>query len=298
MTTAIPYFGEILALLTAIVWAFGVICFKKSGETVHPIALNLFRIGFALLLLIPTMLMMGEDLLPPLSGGDYALVMFSGVLGIGISDTLFFRCLNLLGAGLSAVVDCLYSPVVVGLSILWLGERLSAWQVMGVIMIISAVFTATRREPCAPIPRSDMLWGVFFGATAMLTMGVGIVMIKPLLDRAPIFWTAQTRLFGGLLSIGLVLALHPRRARICGTLAVRDGWGYTIAAAFFGTYLAFVLWLSGMKYANVSIAAALNQTNNIFIFIFAWLFLREPITPLRTLGIGMGVTGAALVTFA
>ncbi|UCH79523.1 MAG: EamA family transporter [Candidatus Coatesbacteria bacterium] len=46
-----------------------------------------------------------------------------------------------------------------------------------------------------------------------------------------------------------------------------------------------------------SVASALNQTANVFIFIFAALLLREPITARRTVGIILGVVGAILVSF-
>jgi len=57
------------------------------------------------------------------------------------------------------------------------------------------------------------------------------------------------------------------------------------------------LWLAGMKYAQASTASALNQTSNIFIFIFAALLLKERITPLRLIAIIVGVAGAVMVTF-
>jgi len=58
-----------------------------------------------------------------------------------------------------------------------------------------------------------------------------------------------------------------------------------------------VLWLAGMKYTLASIASALNQTSNIFVFTFAALLLREPINLQRVIGILLGVSGALLVTF-
>ena len=70
---------------------------------------------------------------------DYWMLLVSGALGIGISDTFFFMSLNRLGAALSAIVDCLYSPFIIGLSVLWLGESLSVIQILGVVMIVSAV---------------------------------------------------------------------------------------------------------------------------------------------------------------
>jgi drug/metabolite transporter (DMT)-like permease len=56
-----------------------------------------------------------------------------------------------------------------------------------------------------------------------------------------------------------------------------------------------LVWLAGMKFTQASIAAALNQTSTIFLFVFASLFLHEPITPRRILAIALAVCGALLV---
>ena len=58
-----------------------------------------------------------------------------------------------------------------------------------------------------------------------------------------------------------------------------------------------LLWLAGMKFTQASIAAALNQTSNIFIFVFAFLILKEPLNRLRVIAIAVGICGVLLVTF-
>jgi drug/metabolite transporter (DMT)-like permease len=70
-----------------------------------------------------------------------------------------------------------------------------------------------------------------------------------------------------------------------------------LSSSIIGGYLAMVCWLGGMKLTQASIAAALNQTNTIFILIFAAIILKEPITPSRAVAIFMAVGGAMLVTF-
>ena len=122
------YLGEILALLTAVAWAIAVILFKKSGETVHPIGLNLFKNLLAVVLLVPTMWLLGRTIFLEVPLSDYGVVLISGILGISIADTLFFVSLNALGAGLSAIVVCMYSPFIIALSMIWLGESLTLWQ--------------------------------------------------------------------------------------------------------------------------------------------------------------------------
>lgn len=297
MNTSIPYLGEGLALLTAIIWAFAVILFRKSGETVHPIALNLFKNTLALLLFIPTMLLFGEALLRPVPVNTYILLLLSGVIGIGVGDTMFFKSLNLLGAGLMAIVDCLYSPFIIGLAIIWIGESLTLLQMVGVFLIISAVLIATHKKARGKISRQNLLRGIFYGVAALACMAIGIVMIKPLLEHSPLLWVTEIRLFGGFVTLVLILLFHPARRKIIGSLISTHSWTYTIAGSFFGAYVAMLVWLGGMKYTQASIASALNQTSTIFIFIFAALILKERINLRRILGIILALLGSFLVLF-
>ncbi len=298
METISAHLGEATALLTAIIWALAVIMFKKSGEEVHPVGLNLFKVMLAAVLLVPTAWLFGESLLRPAPIEDYLLLLLSGVLGIGIADTLFFKSLNALGAGLSAIVDCLYSPFIIGLSILWIGESLSFIQAVGAAMIVSAVLTAvSETNGKHAVDRRQILFGILWGTLAMATMAVGIVMVKPLLDRSPLIWASEWRIIGGGLSLLLALPFYPRRRAIIKSIAHPKRFVHTFFGSFVGGYLAMVLWIAGMKYTQASTAAALNQTSNIFIFIFAAIFLREKITPLRVAGILLGVGGLFLVTF-
>ena len=288
-------YGEILALTTAAIWAIAVILFKKSGETVGPLGLNLFKNTFALLLIPPTMLAFGQALFRPAPLNDYVLLMLSGVLGIGISDTLFFKSLNLLGAARSAIVDCLYSPVIIVLSVFWLGERLTLAQATGALIIVSAVFTIGREKGLVQITRRQLIAGILLGITSMVAMGIGIVMIKPLLERSPVLWAIEIRLVGAAVSLFVILAFYPKRREVVRSIMDARGWKYTIPGAFLGTYIALMFWIGGMKYAPASIASALNQTSNIFIFVLAAIFLKESMTRYKVIGMVLAVIGVFLV---
>ena len=289
--------GEVLALLTAVTWAAAVILFKKSGETVHPIGLNLFKDLLAVVLLVPTIWLFGETLFYPASWQDYGIIFLSGALGIGVADTLFFKSLNILGAGLSAIIDCLYSPFVIGLSLLFLGESLTLLQMIGALMIISAVLTAVTETQANVSDRMTIIKGSIYGALAQACTATGVVMVKPVLERSPLLWVTEMRLLAGSLFLIAFLAFHPNRKRIIKSVTTRLGFGYTFFGSLAGGYLAMALWLGGMKFTQASTAAVLNQTSNIFIFILAALFLKEKITFLRLIGILVGVGGALLVTF-
>lgn len=294
----VSYNGELLALGTAVIWSFAVILFKKSGETVHPLGLNLFKNTLTMLLIPPTMLLIGRKLLLSAPMADYALLMLSGVLGIGIADTLFFKSLNLLGAARSAIVDCLYSPVIILLSIFWLGERLTLIQAAGAVLIVSAILVTGREKGLVEITRRQLVAGILLGTAAMVTMGAGIVIIKPILERSPVLWAIEIRLIGAAFSLLLILGVHPDRREVVRSVMEVKSWKYMIPGSILGTYIALMFWIGGMKYAPASIASALNQTSNIFVFILAALFLNETITRYKVAGIVMAVCGVFLVILA
>jgi drug/metabolite transporter (DMT)-like permease len=290
------HLGEIYALSTAFVWAVAVIFFKKGGDTVHPIALNLLKNLVAVTLFVPTAWLMGESLLHPASGQDYAIMLLGGVIGIALSDTLFFVSLNLLGASLMAIVDCMYSPFIILLSLLFLHETLEFYQVIGAVLIIAAVLAPVFEKRNSNVDRRRIIIGTLWGAAALATMAGSLVMIKPILNNSPIIWASFLRMSGGTLGLFVFLVFYPRRRAVLATLRGK-GLKYGLIGSVIGSYLAMMLWLAGMKYTKASIAAALNQTSNIFIFLLAWIILKETITKERVVGIILGVVGAVLVTF-
>ncbi len=290
------YLGEFWALMTAITWSSAVILFKKSGETVHPLGLSLFRTVLATVLFIPTVWLMGHDVFHDATSRDYAIILLSGLLGIGLADVLYLQCLNTLGASLTAIVDCLYSPSVIALSMIWLGETLNLMQMVGVFLIISAVLTATGMRKAHQLEMRTILLGVLWGGLAMILTAVSIVIVKPVLEQQSLVWVNLWRTVAGMTLLSAVLALHPRRVKIARSVFASGRRIYTWSGAFLGTYVAVMMWLAGLKYTQASIAAALNQSSNVFIFVFAGMFLKEQLTALKWVGIVLGVGGVLLVT--
>jgi drug/metabolite transporter (DMT)-like permease len=292
-----PYLGQTLALISAVAWAFAVILFKKSGETVHPIALNLFKNFLTMVLLLPTMAILHKVLFRPVQFSEYAIFLISGILGLAIGDTLFFMSLNRIGAGLSAIVGYMYSPSIIILSVLFLKESLTLLQILGVILILSALLSTTQIKLPENLSRKKLLIGILWGVLSAVATAIGVVLMKPMLGKTPLLWATEIRLFAGFFGLLLVTLFLPNRKKIINSLFTKKGLGYTIGGTIVGTYISIVVWLGGMKYTQASIAAPLNQVSNLFVFVFAALFLKEPITIRRFLAIIIAFLGAFLVFF-
>ena len=113
--------GEFFALGCGLVWATAVIFFRKSGHSVAPFPLNLFRVSVSILLFLVTLVFMRQPLFGVAPLKDYLILMASGVMAIAISDTLFHMALNRVGAGINAIVNALYSPFILLFALLLLG---------------------------------------------------------------------------------------------------------------------------------------------------------------------------------
>lgn len=289
--------GELFALSTALIWGFAVILFKKSGEKVPPFTLNFFRVGLASVLFILTFVVMREDLLGRAPLKDYLILIASGVIAIAISDTMFHKCLNMVGAGINAIVDCLYSPSIVFFAYILLGERFNFWHYCGMAVILTGVLITTRIEPPEGSTRKHLLIGISWGVLSMITLGLGIVIAKPVLDRSPVLWATAVRQIGCFLVMLPVALLSPQRGRIFRVFIPHMHWKYMVPATVLGSYLALIFWIAGMKYTQAGVAAILNQTSSIHILIFASIFLKEPFTRYKFWAAFLAMCGVLMVSF-
>jgi drug/metabolite transporter (DMT)-like permease len=286
--------GEFFSLACALAWAVAVILFKKSGESLAPVPLNLFKNVLGLALMLLTVLAVSGTAwpgIPPLAVG---VALLSGFLGIGVGDTLYFRALNAVGASRMAVAQTLYSPFVIVLSAAYLAERLTLLQCAGVALVIGGILLVNR-VPALHLDRAALRRGLLEAAASVLAMAAGVVMAKPLLERYDFLWIVTLRIVGGVL--GMLVFMPPARdfARIRAAFAGVRHWPHVIAGSVVGTYISMLLWLAGYKYTQASVAAVLNEMAAVFILALAALFLGDRLRPAQLAGSAVAAAGVLLV---
>jgi drug/metabolite transporter (DMT)-like permease len=291
--------GEFYSLACAVLWAFAVILFRRGGEHVPPVALNLFKDVVGLALFLVTLLLLGIPLVPaevPLS--DWLVLLLSGAVGVGLADSLFFASLNRLGAGRSAIVDCLYAPLVVLCSAVYLDEP-AGWTVLLAMVLMSCAILIGTWEPgrgAGATPSRSVRAGVAMGALSMVFMASAIVAAKPVLDRTDPWWAAAVRLAGGVAVLATQGAFPSNRAGVAAAFKPGRLWRITVPSAVIGAYLAMIVWIAGMKYTYTTIASVLNQSSSVFVLFLAAVLLRERLTARKVVAIAMGFAAGVLVS--
>ena len=307
-------FGELCSILSALAWAIGLMYYRQLGDTLPPLQLNFLKNLLVLAMLLPAVPLLHGLALPHFTLWQVAAAVGSGLLGIGIADTLYFRALNELGAGRMGVLGNLYSPFVILLSVMFLGESLGPLQMLGFGLVSLGVWIAAwpRKGKALPpavsaeiLPPAEAktsatphpLRGLLYGLLAVLLMAISVVMVKRVLEAQPLLWTTSLRMVGALVGMAALAGVRGEWRQLAPP-TVGMPWGRLAFAAFIGQFLAMVLWLAGYKFTQASVAAILNETASVFILILAVLWLKEPLTRRALIGVGLTLSGVSCMLLA
>ena len=287
--------GEIFALASALGWALAVVLLRRSGETLPAFELNLFKNCFGLALLIPTILLIDGIAIPYYTSTELFLVLMSGLLGIAVADTWYLTALNMMGASRTGIVSALFSPFVIFLSAVFLGEHLVPWQWFGFVLVMAGVLLVTWRTHRSSVDTSHLRKGLAYAVGAVFMMAVGIVMAKEILETRSFLWTMGLRFVGGITGMLALFLFRDRWLSAKRNFTRPQPWGTIILASFLGAYFALILWLAGYKMIDASVASVLNSTNVVFIVLLAWLILGEQINRRKLAGMALTVGGVIVM---
>jgi drug/metabolite transporter (DMT)-like permease len=304
--SATPGFGELCSILSALAWAIGLMFYRQLGARLPPLQLNFLKNLLVLGMLLPAIPLVHGLAIPHFTGLQLAAAIASGVLGIGVADTLYFRALNELGAGRMGILGNFYSPFVIVLSFAFLGEHLLPAQLAGFALVTAGVWVAAWPRkvarglvPDTPIggaapepPPPHPLRGLAFGLSAVILMAVSVVLAKRVLEAQPLLWVTGWRMVGAIVGMG-VIALARGEGRAMFGVVGGIPWGRLALAAFIGQFLAMILWLAGYKFTQASVAAILNETASVFILLLAAIWLKEPLTRRAVIGVLLTLSGVS-----
>lgn len=297
------YTGQIAGLLTSVFWTITSVFFTLSGREVGSAIVNRTRLLLALVMVSALHLFTEGALLPvgaePWRWGWFAL---SGLIGFVLGDALLFQAYVMIGPRLSMLLMALNPVIGAILAWLFLDERLSAFEIGGMLLVISGV-GAVVTDPASstihrpdPSPRYYMI-GIVCGLGGALGQAVGYIASKQgLADDYP-------ALSGNLMRIVFATAI------IWGFTAVRRGVpatfvtlrahpraiSYILGGAIGGPVIGVTLSLIAVQKAPVGVASTLTSLMPIFLLPIAHFFFDERVTPRAIGGTLLAMAGTALL---
>lgn len=280
----ISNFGEICALGAAFVWAGSTGLFRSHGKNYRPQSVTLFKCLIASALLGLTIVACGISF--PNTFRSTILLVLSGIIGIAIGDTFYYRALFAIGAQRASAFFSFAPIVTTVFAWLILSEVLRPIQLIGIslstiAMVALALSQASEsRLPGSQFSPADLKTGIIGIAFAIVATAIAMVFFREGIKNVNPVAGAFLRLFPSAVFLGLAEGFQQKRGDNllaifrCKRDAIPLGIGSTI-----GTYLGFILASAGMAYSEAAgIASALMFSSPVWVIPIAHYFLGERVT--------------------
>ena len=297
-------FGYLAALCSAFLWSIAVVTFKSVSKDLSPFLINSVKNSIAFILFILVFNFLG---LPFWYDGfilnDYLIIIVSGILGMGIGDSLFIYALSRIKANQVAIIDTMAPVINYFLSFIILGTILNLSQTIGSLIVIIAILFITYENKLDKNQENVDKIGIALQLIATVTSCYGIVLLKPVLNKVGDsiqlqIWITVFRLLPGMLIAWIIFFSQKNSMLLLLKIKNRDILKKMFLGSFLGTFMALSFWIIG--YANIPeppIASIIGQTAVIFITVFSSFFLKEKITVIKSISILVAILGVMIVIF-
>ncbi len=142
---ALDWVGILAALGGAVSMAFGTVLTRKWQPPVPALTFTAWQLTAGGLLLLP-MALLAEPALPPLQTGAVRGIVYLGLIGGALTYFFWFRGIARLGPSAVAPLGLLSPVTATLLGLLILGETLSRFQAVGLVLVLASVWLSQRAQ--------------------------------------------------------------------------------------------------------------------------------------------------------
>ena len=285
---------ELLALLGAFLFGLGTVLVRRGLEESNFLSatLTVTLIGTIVFCIVSLLLV-------PLTGVNSIGIVFFALAGLfapGFAMLTHLKGVEMLGASMNASIFAAYPLFSSLLAVFMLGELPSLGILAGMICIIFGVVLIERNLYGTPVKSAKPTrTALAFPLSAALLLGFGYVLKKMGLNayNEPILGVAVTYLSSmSLYTLLSALSTTVRRSMSVSRQSLQLFWkpGLILCAGHLCDY--------ALRYGDVSLVAPLMNIEPFFVFIFAYILLREleKITHKLVIGTLIIVAGVSLIT--
>lgn len=265
--------GIIAALGTALCWAIAARLFRATGTMFSPLAMNFYK-GVISILLLSVILIVSQSSLS-LSTESLFWLLLSGVIGIGIGDTFFFKALTTIGDSQAVLITETLAPIFTALlAMIWIAEWITWQQWLGIAIVllsVDMVVKINKRSATYIVPSSGYLYGV--GAAVCQSLGAVISRDVLTSDTVSPSEAALLRLIGGAVIVTILMfattaTFKPLKQVSSGNAKL---WTLFVLATLLGTTAAIYLQMLAFANAKAAVVQTLIATSAIMSLGVAWV---------------------------
>jgi drug/metabolite transporter (DMT)-like permease len=309
----LDHLGELAAIGTSFLFSITSIVFTYSGREVGSLLTNRARLLFAVIFIMIIHWISFGQLLPLNAAPDRWLVLgISGLIGFIIGDGCLFQAFLLVGPRISMLMMAFAPALSVIFAWLFLGESLSAQELIIISVIIAGIaWVVTERPPSVKAANDEALpdemaskhdarqhiIGLLFALGATVGQASGFILSKVgLANDFPALSGTLIRLAAAFIAIWIVsivrgelkssanaLKTHPRALRMI------------LLGSFVGPVLGVWLSLIAVQRSSAGVSSTLSSLAPIFLIPISYLTFREKISKRAVIGTVVVMVATAIL---
>ncbi|MCO4792774.1 MAG: DMT family transporter [Bacteriovoracaceae bacterium] len=255
-------------------FALGSQVYTLFSRKVGPVWMNLFKaslafVAFAFTIVFAT----GWNQVQPLY---VALLVFSGMIGLGIGDVFLLRSFSIMGPGRTLILFG-FQPLILGsMGYLLFDQTVDIqkfWAITFFILCIATFsFEAFKKEG------HWQMKGILMAFTGMLLDATGVVITRLSFDQNPDLTPLEGnfyRCFGAILVFVIWSFFKPINfIDTFKKLEIKEKW-LAIGGSFLGTYLSLGLYLMALQKAHLASLSGIAITGTIFSSAFECIIAKK-----------------------
>ncbi len=292
-----PFLGEISALITALLWSGTAIVFTEATKIVGSYVVNITRLLLATAYLIITILIFNLNY--QISWEQIYLLGLSGIIGLVFGDGFLFKSFQYIGARLSMLVMTLAPPLAALLAYIYLGEELSTWGILGIVITISGVSIVVLKrseQPTDDYKKNNI--GYLFAFLGAIGQAVNLIYAKEAFQLGEIngFVATFYRMVPSVPFMLFLGFLYRKKTNNISILKTeKTALKYIILGSIIGPFLGITFSLIAVAYTFVGIASTLMATVPIVMLPIVKFYYKETLSPISIIGAFIAVVGIAVL---
>jgi uncharacterized membrane protein len=294
--------GELAALGAALSWTVSALFYRKALEEASPVSANIIRLTLTGSILLLLLVFVGKlNILTTLPLELVILATASGIIGLGLGDTLYFVSLKWIGVARAVPLTCIYPLFSVLWAVFLVREPITLMVVLGaVVIVLGVIFLGQDSQAKTTETRKALIAGVFIAVATAAIWSVSITLMDVAvkeasdIDHALIINTVRVVTVAAAL-----LAASPMVDRKLGFLKVRKS---TVFSLIVGGIVALGMGWFFLSYSftvtSQTRAVPISSTTPLFSTLAGILLLREKVNARNVAGSIMIVIGIFLLFLA
>jgi drug/metabolite transporter (DMT)-like permease len=301
-TTRNPFLGTVFALGSSLLFGLNASTSKVIMQTgVTPEQVVLFR-SFASALLAGLVLLVTNRAAFRVAKSEWRSIVAFGIVGVALMQWAYSNAVNNLPIGIALLIE--YTAIViVPIASIWLfKERVLPRLWLGVVLVIAGLVVVSN------------IWegglnstGILFAFAAATFLSIYFIMgergqrsrdTMSLLFYSMLvatvfwliaspWWTFDSSRLAQLFDLGGALA----------GITV-PGWLLLCWLGVMGSFIPMLLSYAALRHLNATAAGVASTAETVFAFTFAWIWLREAVSPLQLVGGILVITGIVIAQTA